>query len=142
MRAHFVRKPGLLAGLLLLMSAMMACGQGRPAAKTVAIAEARNETAAPSLSRHVHDAQRITGYLADALVLSTAQQLALQHCTVAERAALLLANSDTDARIAQANYLAAVRRVLANSQLRAYVLLRRQLEGTMLPIDGTELAVR
>lgn len=142
MRAHFVRKLGLLAGLLLLMSARTAYGQGRPAATTVAIAEARNETAAPGLSRHVHDAQRITGYLADALVLSTAQQLALQHCTVAERAALLLANSDTDARIAQANYLAAVRRVLANSQLRAYVLLRRQLEGTMLPIDGTELAVR
>lgn len=142
MRAYIVQKIGLVAGLLLLLSAPSAFGQGRPTAPTVAVAEARNETEVPGLSRHVHEAQRITGYLADALVLSTAQQLALQHCTVAERAALLLAASDTDARVAQAAYLAAVRRVLANSQLRAYVLLLRQLEGTTLPLDGTELAVR
>ena len=105
-------------------------------------AETQNETAAPSLSRHVHDVQRITGYLADALRLSTAQRLALQHCTVAERSALLLATSDQDARDAQTRYLASVRRVLASSQLRTYVLLRQQLEGTLLPLDGLGLATR
>ena len=105
-------------------------------------AETQNETAAPSLSRHVHDVQRITGYLADALRLSTAQRLALQHCTVAERSALLLATSDQDARDAQTRYLASVRRLLASSQLRSYVLLRQQLEGTLLPLDGLDLAAR
>lgn len=108
----------------------------------VAGPEAQNETATPGLSRHVHDAQRITGYLADALRLSTAQQMALQHCTVAERADLLLANSEKDARDAQVRYLARVRRVLASSQLRSYVLLRQQLEGTLLPLDGLGLAAR
>ena len=103
-------------------------------------AEAHNETAAPSYSRHVHDVQRITAYLTDVLRLSTAQQLALQSCTVAERAALLLAATDADAQAAQAHYLAAVRRVLATSQLRTYVLLRQQLEGTVLPLDGLGLA--
>lgn len=105
-------------------------------------AETQNETAAPSLSRHVHDVQRITGYLADALRLSTAQRLALQHCTVAERSALLLATSDQDARDAQTRYLASVRRLLVSSQLRSYVLLRQQLEGTLLPLDGLDLAAR
>lgn len=109
---------------------------------TAAVAETQNETAAPTLSRHVHDVQRITGYLVDALRLSTAQQMALQHCTVAERSALLLATSDKDAQDAQARYLASVRRVLASSQLRTYVLLRQQLEGTLLPLDGLGLAAR
>ena len=104
--------------------------------------EAQNETAAPSLSRHVRDVQRITGYLTDALRLSTAQRIALQHYTVAERSALLLATSDQDAQAARAHYLASVRRVLAPSQLRAYVLLRQQLEGTLLPLDGLGLAAR
>ncbi|GAA4037636.1 hypothetical protein GCM10022409_23450 [Hymenobacter glaciei] len=105
-----------------------------------AIDETQNETATPSLSRHVHDVQRITGYLADALRLSTAQQMALQQCTVAERSALLLATSEKDTQDAQTCYLASVRRVLASSQLRTYVLLRQRLEGTLLPLDGLGLA--
>jgi hypothetical protein len=135
----------VVAGVLGLLLAGAACPARaqlwapHPAATG---AETRNETAAPSLSRHVHDVQRITGYLADALRLSTAQQMALQHCTVDERAALLLATSDNDKRDAQARYLASVRRVLASSQLRSYVLLRQQLEGTLLPLDGLGIAAR
>src|SRR6476469_2381009 len=104
-----------LLGLLLVCTARPAQAQrwGWAARPTAAIAEAQNETAVPSLSHHVHDVQRITGYLVDALRLSTAQQMALQHCTVAERSALLLATSDKDAQDAQAHYLASVRRVLA-----------------------------
>ncbi|MCI1188216.1 hypothetical protein MON38_12370 [Hymenobacter sp. DH14] len=131
-----------LLGLLLALSAGPARAQRWATHPTATAAETQNETAAPSLSRHVHDVQRITGYLADALRLSTAQQMALQHCTVDERAALLLATSDKDARDAQARYLASVRRVLASSQLRSYVLLRQQLEGTLLPLDGLGLAIR
>lgn len=135
----------IVAGLL---SLMLACAVHPAQAQlwathpTTTGAEAQNGTAAPSLSRHVHDVQRITGYLADALRLSTAQRIALQHCTIAERSALLLATSDKDARDAQARYLASVRRVLASSQLRTYVLLRQQLEGTLLPLDGLDLAAR
>lgn len=132
---------GLLA-LLLAGAFQPAKAQLWASHPKAAIAEAHNETAAPSLSRHVHDVQRITGYLVDALRLSTAQQIALQQCTVAERAELLLAASDTDAQAAQARYLATVRRVLVSSQLRTYVLLRQQLEGTLLPLDGLELAAR
>lgn len=134
-----------LLGLLLAGAASPAQAQfwaAHPAAAATAATEAQNETAAPSLSRHVHDVQRITGYLTDALRLSTAQQMALQHCAVDERAALLLATSDKDVRDAQARYLASVRRVLASSQLRSYVLLRQQLEGTLLPLDGLGLAAR
>jgi len=131
-----------LLSLLLAFAARPAQAQRWAAHPTAAIVEAQNETAAPSLSRHVHDVQRITGYLVDALRLSTAQQLALQHCTVTERAALLLATSDKDAQDAQARYLARVHRVLATSQLRTYVLLRQQLEGTLLPLDGLDLAAR
>ena len=132
----------LLAGAVHPAQAHPAAAQRWPTHPTAAAAEAQNETAAPSLSRHVHDAARITGYLADALSLSTAQQIALQHCTVAERSALLLATSEKDTRDAQACYLASVRRLLAPSQLRAYMLLRQQLEGTLLPLDGLDLAAR
>ena len=134
--------------VLSLLILLLACATGSVHAQlwvahpATPAAEAQNETAAPSLSRHVHDAQRITGYLADVLRLSTAQQMALQHCTVAERSALLLAASEKDAQDAQARYLASVRRVLATSQLRAYVLLRQQLEGTLLPLEGLGLAAR
>lgn len=137
--------PWLLACLLSLLSAGMAQpaqAQWWVAHPAPTATEAQNETAAPSLSRHVHDAQRITGYLVDALRLSTAQQMALQHCTVAERSALLLATSEQDARDAQTRYLASVRQVLASSQLCSYVLLRQQLEGTLLPLDGLGLAAR
>ena len=128
-----------LLSLLLASAANPARAQLWASHPTAAITEAQNETATPSLSRHVHDVQRITGYLTDALRLSTAQQLALQHYAVAERSALLLATSDKDAQDAQDRYLARVRRVLATSQLRAYVLLRQQLEGTLLPLDGLGL---
>ena len=132
---------GLLS-LLLLGPARPAQAQRWSARPGATEAAAQNETAAPSLSRHVHDVQRITGYLTDALRLSTAQRIALQQCTVAERSALLLATSDQAAQAARAHYLASVRRVLAPSQLRAYVLLRQQLEGTLLPLDGLGLAAR
>ena len=131
-----------LLSLLLSFAANPARAQWWASHPTATATEAQNETAAPSLSRHVHDVQRITGYLADALRLSTAQQMALQHCTVAERSALLLATSDKDAQDAQVRYLAKVRRVLATSQLCTYVLLRQQLEGTLLPLDGLGLAAR
>ena len=131
-----------LLGLLLTFAPSLAQAQLWPARPAAAIAEAQNEIAAPSLSRHVHDVERITDYLVDALRLSTAQQMALQHCTVAERSDLLLATCDKDAREAQMRYLASVRRVLASSQLRTYVLLRQQLEGTLLPLEGLGLAAR
>ena len=131
-----------LFGLLLAFAAGPAQAQLWAARPMAARAEAQNETAAPSLSRHVHDVQRITGYLVDALRLSTAQQMALQHCTVTERSDLLLATSDKEAQDAQTHYLASVRRVLATSQLRTYVLLRQQLEGTLLPLDGLGWAAR
>ena len=131
-----------VAGLLLAGAARPAQAQRWASHPTAASTEAQNETATPSLSRHVHEAQRITGYLTDALRLSTAQQMALQHYAVAERAALLLATSDQDAQDAQARYLANVRRVLVSSQLRSYVLLRQQLEGTLLPLEGLGLASR
>lgn len=115
---------------------------GHPAPLTTAKVDAHNETAAPSFSRHVRAAQRITAFLADALCLTTAQQLALQQHTVAEHTALLLATSEGDIQAAQLKYLMAVRRVLAASQLDAYVALCQKLAGTMLPIDGLELAVR
>ena len=130
-----------------LLSFLLACAHGPAQAQrwathpTATATATQNETAAPSLSRHVHDVQRITGYLVDALRLSTAQQMALQHCTVAERSALLLATSEKDAQDAQACYLASVRRVLASSQLRTYLLLRQQLEGTLLPLDGLGLGL-
>jgi hypothetical protein len=123
-------------------AASPARAQRRCARATVAETERRNETAVPSLSAHVHEVQRITDYLADALRLSTAQRIALQTCTVAERSDLLLANSETDTQAAQARYLANVRRVLTTSQLRSYLLLRQQLEGTLLPLDGLGLAAR
>lgn len=131
-----------LLGLASVFAHSPAQAQRWAARPTAVLVEAQNETAAPSLSRHVHDVQRITDYLVDILRLSTAQQMALQHCTVAERSALLLATSDKDAQDAQARYLASVRRVLASSQLRTYVLLRQQLEGTLLPLDGLGLATR
>ena len=136
------RSVACLLGLLLAFAANPARAQLWVSHPSAVVAKAQNETATPSLSRHVHDVQRITCYLVDALRLSTAQQLALQHCTVAERSALLLATSDNDTQAAQAHYLASVRRVLASSQLRTYVQLRQQLEGTLLPLDGLGLAAR
>ena len=132
----------LLLSLLLILSTLSGYGHGRPKPRKWAAAEARNETGAPSFSRHVRDARRISAFLADALLLTTAQRVAVERCTVAERTALVLAATDEDARLAQDNYLAAVRRVLALNQLCLYNALCIQLQGTALPVDGTELAVR
>lgn len=132
----------LAVGLILVSLSAHARFPGRPVPPTAAAVEAHNETAAPSFSRHVRDARRITAFLADVLCLTTAQQLALQQYTVAERAALLLATSDSDVQAARLHYLTAVRHVLATSQLDAYVALRLQLAGTTLPIEGLELVAR
>jgi len=131
-----------LIGLLVLAGITGAQASGRPKPLKMAAVEARNETAAPSLSRHMRDARRITNFLDDALLLSTAQRHAVAKCTVAERRALVLAVTDADFAQAQAQYLKALHKVLALSQLNAYVSLCRQLAGTILPLDGTELAVR
>ena len=116
--------------------------QSYPESPTTAETEARNETEAPSLSGQVREARRITSFLLDALVLSNVQLQALQACTIAEHAALALALTDADKVQAKWQYQLAVRRVLAPSQLRIYTMLYQQLVGTMLPLDGTELAVR
>ena len=63
-----------LIGLFLLVSGLGAQATGRPRPPKTAATEARNETAAPSLSRHMRDALRITHVLNDALLLSTAQR--------------------------------------------------------------------
>jgi hypothetical protein len=130
--------------LMVLCGAEAQAGIIRPRKKSISVAaiEARNETATPSFSRHVRDAQRITNLLADALLLTTAQRHAVARCTVAERQSLALAATEADALLAQYEYLAALRQVLAVSQLHAYNSLCQQLSGTVQPIDGTELAVR
>ena len=131
-----------LMGILLLASIMGAHAGGRPKPLKMADVEARNETAVPSLSRHMRDARRITYFLDDALLLSTAQRHAVARCTVAERRALVLAVTEADFLQAQVQYLKALHKVLALSQMNAYVALCQQLAGTTLPLDGTELAVR
>lgn len=131
-----------LIGLLLLLAITGAQAGGRPKPLKIAAVEARNETAAPSLSRHMRDARRITAFLDDALLLSTAQRHAVARCTVAERRALVLAVTEADFALAQTQYFKALHRVLALSQLNAYVDLCQQLAGTTLPLDGTELAAR
>ena len=130
-----------LIGLLLLISGLGAQATGRPRPLKTAATEARNETAAPSLSRHMRDAQRITYFLDDALLLSTAQRHTVARHTATERRALVLAVTDTDFVRAQAQYLSVLHKVLALSQLNAYVALCQRLAGTTLPLDGTELAV-
>lgn len=137
----------LIRNLLVLLLAFGATAawakpQPKPRLRTAAQTEACNETVAPGFSGQVREARRITSFLLDALVLSNAQLRALEACTVAERAALALAVTDADVAQAQQQYLLSVRRVLARSQLHSYVALRQQLAGTMLPLDGTELAVR
>ena len=130
-----------LIGIFLLMGGLGAPATGRPRPLKTAAAEARNETAAPSLSRHMRDAQRITYFLDDALLLSTAQRHTVARHTAAERRALVLAVTDADFARAQAQYLSALHKVLALSQLNDYVALCQRLAGTTLPLDGTELAV-
>jgi hypothetical protein len=134
----------LVLFFLLALSCLQSQASIWPRAKTIRLAEAeaRNETAAPSFSRHVRDAQLITTFLADALLLTTAQRHAVARCTVAERQALVLAATEADVAEAQYNYLMALRQVLALSQMSAYTTLSQRLVGTLLPVDGTELAVR
>ncbi|MDB5235605.1 MAG: hypothetical protein JWR44_2598 [Hymenobacter sp.] len=132
----------LLLTLVLVFGASGAQAAARPKALTAAKSEARNETAAPSFSGQVHEARRITYFLVDALVLNNAQSHAVQAYTLAEHAALALAISDADATQAQREYLLAVHRVLSASQHKIYSVLCEQLAGTMLPLDGRELAVR
>ena len=130
-----------LIGIFLLIGGLGASAAGRPRPLKTAVTEARNETAAPSLSRHMRDAQRITCFLDDALLLSTAQRHTVARHTAAERRALVLAVTDADFARAQAQYLSALHKVLALSQLNAYAALCQRLAGTTLPLDGTELAV-
>ena len=130
-----------LIGIFLLMGGLGAPATGRPRPLKTAAAEARNETAAPSLSRHMRDAQRITHVLNDVLLLSTAQRHTMARHIVAERRAMVLAVTDADFAQAQAQYLSALHKVLALSQLNAYVALCQRIAGTTMPLDGTELAV-
>ena len=131
----------LIAGLL-VAGISLAQASGRPKPLTTTETEARNETATPSFSGPLSEARRITDFLSDALVLNNIQQHAVTAYTVAERQALALAVTEADAALAQQEYLLAVRRVLGSSQLQSYTVLRQQFSGTMLPLDGQELAAR
>ena len=131
-----------LLAVLLIFGGLETWAKPRPKPRTAAETEARNETGAPGLPGQVRQARRVTAFLLDALLLSQAQLQALDACTVAERAALALAVTEADVAQARAQYQGAVLNLLSVSQLRSYVALRQQLAGTMLPLDGTELAVR
>ena len=136
----------VMTRILLIVSLLLAGGTGaraggRPKPPKMVDTEARNESAAPSLSRHMRDAQRITHVLNDVLLLSTAQRHTMARHIVAERRAMVLAVTDADFAQAQAQYLSALHKVLALSQLNAYVALCQRIAGTTMPIDGTELAV-
>lgn len=130
-----------LVGLLSLLGSLNATAGNHPKPLKIS-AEAQNETATPSLSRHMREAERIASFLTDALLLTTAQRHAVARCTADARRALVLAATDADAQQAQAQYVSALRNVLALSQLTAYEMLRQRMTGTTLPLDGTELAVR
>jgi hypothetical protein len=130
--------------LLFLLLACVCTAQARHGAKplTAAQREARNEAAAPSFSAQVHESERITAFLADALMLSNLQRHAVHAYTLAEHKALLLAVNPTDMARAQQEYHAAIQRLLATSQLASYAVLCRRHNGTMLPLDAIELAAR
>ena len=132
----------LVLAWVLVFTGTTSWANTRPKPRTIAETEARNETVAPGFSGQVREARRITDFLLDALVLSTAQCRALQACTVAERAALALAVTKEDIAQAQRQYQLAVRRVLAPSQVHVYTMLYRQMADTMMPLDGIELAAR
>lgn len=137
----------VMTRILLIISLLLAGGTGaraggRPRPLKTAATEARNETAAPSLSRHMRDARRITLFLDDILLLTTAQRYAVARCTLAERRALVLSVTDADFAQAQARYLRALRKALSLSQLSAYRALCQELAGSTMPLDGAELAAR
>ena len=127
---------------LLVLGGTNCWATSHPRPRTVAETEARNETGVPGFAGQVREARRITTFLLDALVLSHAQHQALEARTVAERAALALAATEAEATQVQRQYQLAVLKVLTTSQLRVYMELSRQLAGTLLPLDGTELASR
>jgi hypothetical protein len=113
-----------------------------PKPLTIAQNEARNEAAAPSFSAQIHESERITTFLADALMLNNLQQHAVQSFTLAKHKALSLAVTPADVAQAQEEYHAAIQRVLATSQLVSYATLCRRQNGTMLPLDAVEIAAR
>lgn len=113
-----------------------------PKPLTIAQSEARNEAAAPSFSAQMHESERITSFLADALMLNNLQQHAVHSYTLAKHKALLLAVTAADITQAQDEYHAAIQRVLATSQLVSYATLCRRQNGTMLPLDAIEIASR
>lgn len=115
---------------------------GHPKPRTTAQTEARTETAVPSFSEQLYEARRVSSFLVDALVLSNAQQHAVQACTAAKFQALALAVTAADTAEAQQQYRQAVRRILAPSQRDAYAVLCQHLTDTLLPLDGCELALR
>lgn len=125
--------------LFLAPGLSIAQAQERPRYPTTAQADARNEAGAPGFSGQLRQAHRVANYLGDALQLNYAQWHALTAYTTAERVALALAATPADTLAAQRQYLLALRRVLAPSQMEAYVALRQQLAGTLLPLDGAEL---
>ena len=134
--------PAFLAGVLLLLASSSSFAGSHHPTRTTSATEQANETAQPSFSRHVRDARIITEYLADALLLTTSQRLAVARCTVAQRQALVLAGTSNDVVRVQYQYLMALRQVLAATQLQSYTMLCHQLDGTTQPLDGNELAVR
>ena len=113
-----------------------------PRPRTTAQTEARTETAVPSFSGQLYEARRVSRFLADALMLSNAQQHAAQAYTAAKFRTLALAVTAADTAEAQQQYRQAMRRMLAPSQRSAYAMLCQHLTDTLLPLDGCELALR
>ncbi|MBF9235853.1 hypothetical protein I2I05_00445 [Hymenobacter sp. BT683] len=132
----------LLLAMVMISGASTGQARPRPRAVSVAAADARGEKATPSFAVQVREAHRISGYLTDALVLTSAQMHAVEDCTIAECEALALAVTPADAAQARQQYLLALGRTLAPSQLDAYVAIREQLAGTLMPLDGMGLASR
>lgn len=130
-----------LIALLSLSGVAVQAGTPPRALRADAV-DARNEAATPGFAGPLRESARLATLLGDALLLSRAQQRAVQACLLAEREALVLAATPADAAQAHKRYLAAVRQVLATSQLHAYHALSQQLAGTAFPLDGAEVAVR
>lgn len=130
--------------LVLMLAGGVFSAQARHGAtpRTIAQIEAQNEIAAPTFSVQAHESARISGFLADALLLNNAQQHAVQAYTFARHKALLLAATPADVARAQHEYQAAVRRVLATSQFATYAALCQRLNGTTFSLDAVELAAR
>ncbi|MDB5266979.1 MAG: hypothetical protein JWP58_19 [Hymenobacter sp.] len=124
------------------MSIAGAHAAGHPKPLTTAQAEARNEKAAPAFSGQLYEARRVSNFLADALVLTNAQQHAVQAYTVAKFEALSLAVIAADTAEALQQYRQAVRRMLAPSQRDTYAVLCQHQTDTLLPLDSSVLVLR